>query len=315
MAEFTGIAFFIIVLKIYHGYLSASDENDSRFHCWYLHGRVAWLSQYEAVRNKETPVQNKSNSRVPERVRNELRFRHIKVVSKIQVANSFWRIVFSGSELAGFTSRGFDDHIKVFFPDAQTGELHLPTITADGIVWKEGARPVSRDYTPLAFDGESTLTLDFFIHEGGVASDWAARAQAGDELVIGGPRGSLVVPTDYAFQLYVCDETGLPAFKRRKADMQAEQLHLLAYTDEAIGRDYLENLDGVSVTWLGSGAMQKDRLDPLVDALNNLALPTEDYFIWLTGEGEAVKALSDYFTQRRGCDTRFIRAVAYWHQK
>lgn len=32
--------------------------------------------------------------------------------------------------------------------------------------------------------------------------------ETGDRLAIGGPRGSLVVPDDYAFQLYVCDETG-----------------------------------------------------------------------------------------------------------
>ncbi|MCS5932527.1 hypothetical protein LNQ03_21395 [Klebsiella pneumoniae subsp. pneumoniae] len=37
----------------------------------------------------------------------------------------------------------------------------------------------------------------------------------GDKLVIGGPRGSLVVPEDYARQLYVCDESGMPALRRR----------------------------------------------------------------------------------------------------
>jgi NADPH-dependent ferric siderophore reductase len=34
-----------------------------------------------------------------------------------------------------------------------------------------------------------------------------------DKLVIGGPRGSLVVPEDYAWQLYVCDESGMPALR------------------------------------------------------------------------------------------------------
>lgn len=37
----------------------------------------------------------------------------------------------------------------------------------------------------------------------------------GDKLTIGGPRGSLVVPEDYAWQLYVCDESGMPALRRR----------------------------------------------------------------------------------------------------
>jgi ferric-chelate reductase (NADPH) len=41
------------------------------------------------------------------------------------------------------------------------------------------------------------------------------QARAGDKLTIGGPRGSLVVPEDYAWQLYVCDESGMPALRRR----------------------------------------------------------------------------------------------------
>lgn len=40
-------------------------------------------------------------------------------------------------------------------------------------------------------------------------------AREGDTLTIGGPRGSLVVPEDYACQVYVCDESGMPALRRR----------------------------------------------------------------------------------------------------
>jgi len=232
------------------------------------------------------------------------------------VADSFWRIEFSGEDLAGFISPGFDDHIKVFFPDASSGTLHLPEVTEDGVVWKEGARPVSRDYTPLFFDGVAkTLTLDFYIHDGGVASDWAAQAQPGDALAIGGPRGSLVVPEDYAFQLYVCDESGLPAFKRRKETLRGQRLSLFAYVDEVVGQTYLDGLNGVDATWVGSGAMKTENLAALIETFNGIQLPTEDYFIWLTGEAEFVKKLSDYFIEQRGCDATFVRAVAYWHQK
>ncbi|MFG1172194.1 siderophore-interacting protein [Erwiniaceae bacterium CAU 1747] len=253
--------------------------------------------------------------RVPERVRNELRFRQIKVAAKTLVAENFWRIDFTGDDLAGFDSPGFDDHIKVFFPDA-SGELHLPEVTSEGVVWKEGRRPVSRDYTPLRFDGvKNTLTLDFYIHNGGVASSWAGQAQVGDTLAIGGPRASLVVPEDYAFQLYVCDESGLPAFKRRKESAVGAVRKLFAFADEASGSLYLDGLNGVDASWLGSGKMHGERLRALISELDSIQLPGEDYFIWLTGEGEAVKQLNDYFVAQRGCDERVVRAVAYWHQK
>lgn len=255
-------------------------------------------------------------SRVPQRVRNELRFRQLTVTAKTLVADRFWRVDFSGEDLAGFNSPGFDDHIKVFFPDATSGILSLPEVTEEGVVWKEGARPVARDYTPLFFDGVAkTLTIDFYIHDGGVASDWACQAQPGDRLAIGGPRGSLVVPEDYAFQLYVCDESGLPAFKRRKETLSGLQLNLFAYVDEASGLEYLDGLNGVSATWIGSGAMQTENMPALMATLDSIPLPPEDYFIWLTGEAECVKQLSDYFIEQRGCDPTFVRAVAYWHRK
>ena len=256
-----------------------------------------------------------ANQRLPQRVRNTLRFRQIHVVSKTKIAGKFWRIRFSGTDLAGFTSPGFDDHIKVFFPSVDGATLALPEMTDEGIVWPEGLRPQARDYTPLEFDGESSLTLDFYIHQQGVASDWATQAQAGDQLIVGGPRGSLVVPTDYAFQLYVCDETGLPAFARRQRDVSAQALHLYAFTDETTGCDYLSDTANVTANWLGSGQMQHAQLSQLIIRLDQITLPAEDYFIWLTGEGEFVKALSNYFTVQRGLNSEFVRAVAYWHQK
>ncbi|BAE73604.1 NADPH-dependent ferric-chelate reductase [Sodalis glossinidius str. 'morsitans'] len=159
-------------------------------------------------------IDNINPGRLQQRIRHALRFRHLTVAEKTRVAQRFYRIVFTGEGLAGFLSTGFDDHVKVFSPDA-VGELRLPTVIDEGIVWQDGVRPAARDYTPLAFDAAGNrLTLDFYIHPVGVASDWASRAQPGDTSALGGPRDSLVVPEDYAFQLYVCDETGLPALKR-----------------------------------------------------------------------------------------------------
>lgn len=253
--------------------------------------------------------------RAPRRVRNELRFRPVEVIAKTFVANSFYRIEFGGEALAGFNSAGFDDHVKVFFPDPATGELYLPQVTEEGIVWKDGIRPLARDYTPLYFNAQKNrLTLDFYLHESGVASDWAVTAHPGDRLAIGGPRGSLIVPEDYAFQLYVCDETGLPAFKRRLTSLGDRPVRLYAFVDAAQGKAYLGDPPNVEIVWLGSGKMQAG-VGSLIADLDKVALPTDDYYIWLTGEGAAVKQLSDYFIGKRERDADFVRAVAYWHDK
>jgi len=131
-----------------------------------------------------------------------------------RISAGFQRIVLGGDELEGFASLGFDDHSKLFFP--QAGVSFMPPVVSDeGINWGDGPRPASRDYTPLYDEARHELAFDFFIHDGGVASHWAINARVGDTLTIGGPRGSLVVPEDYAFQLYAYDESGMPALRRR----------------------------------------------------------------------------------------------------
>lgn len=86
--------------------------------------------------------------RYPQRVRNDLRFRELTVLRVERISAGFQRIVLGGEALDGFTSRGFDDHSKLFFPQP---DAHFvpPTVTEEGIVWPEGPRPPSRDYTPL----------------------------------------------------------------------------------------------------------------------------------------------------------------------
>src|SRR5690606_39237371 len=95
--------------------------------------------------------------------------------------------------------------VKLFFPVA------------------EGEKPCMRDYTPRAFDTTAcTLTLDFAVHEAGPATVWALAARPGDQLEIGGPRGSMVVADDFDWYLLVADETGLPAIGRRLEELRAD---------------------------------------------------------------------------------------------
>lgn len=255
-----------------------------------------------------------ANWPLPTRKKNALRLRQLRVQSKTRIG-SFYRIVLTGDDLQGFTSHSFDDHIKLFFPDDASGELRLPEVGEQGITWPEGKRPTSRDYTPLAYDAAAnTLTLDFFIHPGGVASDWTERAQVNDPLVIGGPRGSFCMPTDYPFQLYLCDETGLPALGRRLAELRAAQVsaevHLMIMADEAQSKAYLPSLEGVTCHFLPAGDTAIARA-----ALARLPIPQQGYFLWITGEGSRVKTLLDDLTAQRQINDSYLRGVAYWHSK
>lgn len=252
-----------------------------------------------------------TTSRYPQRVRNELRFRELTVLRAERISTGFQRIVLGGEALEGFSSRGFDDHCKVFFP--QPGSAFVPpTVTDEGIVWGEGVRPASRDYTPLFDETRHELALDFFIHDGGVASGWAMQAREGDKLTIGGPRGSLVVPEDYAYQVYVCDESGMPALRRRlealsRLSVKPAVIALVSVENPAY-QDYLAHLDAFNIEWLEH---DEKALDARLAQLN---VPQDDYFIWITGEGKVVKNLSSRF-ENGAFDPQLIRAAAYWHRK
>jgi hypothetical protein len=73
-----------------------------------------------------------------------------------------------------------------------------PVVTDEGIVWADGVRPLSRDYTPLYDEARHELALDFYIHDGGVASmgDECPRGRQADNRraarFFGGARGLCV---------------------------------------------------------------------------------------------------------------------------
>lgn len=131
--------------------------------------------------------------------------------------------------LAALQARGPDDHVKVFLPDPATGVLHPPTLTADGALQRPaGVVSISREMTVRArrvVDGVTEVDVDWVLHgddvpgappgePGGPASAWAARAAAGDEVVLVGPTSSGGVPEGIGRLLVVGDETGLPALAR-----------------------------------------------------------------------------------------------------
>lgn len=254
----------------------------------------------------------KKTSRYPQRVRNELRFRELTVLRVERISAGFQRIVLGGNALEGFRSLGFDDHTKVFFPEPDS-RFVPPTVTDEGIVWADGIRPTTRDYTPLYDEERHELALDFYLHDGGVASTWAKHAREGDTLTIGGPRGSLVVPDDYAYQVYVCDESGMPALRRRLEAISRltvrPNVTALVSVQNAAYQDYLAHLDGFAIEWFVGQDEQA------VDVrLSQLSIPAEDYFIWITGEGKVVKKLSQRF-DTEAFDPHLVRAAAYWHNK
>jgi NADPH-dependent ferric siderophore reductase len=256
-----------------------------------------------------------ADPRAPQRVRHVLRFRVLQVQRVQHVTPHLIRVTLGGSDLDGFTSPGFDDHVKVFFPDEATGELTMPTPGPEGPLWPEGKRPAMRDYTPRAYNQAArTLEIDFAVHDAGPATDWAVQARVGQRLGIGGPRGSFIVPTAFDAHLLVGDDTALPAIARRLAELPAgAKAVVLAEVDSEADQVALESDADVRVHWVyRRGAPAGALLLP--EALRALTLPAGDTYAWISCESSAAKASRAVLVGEKGWNPKWVKAAGYWRR-
>ncbi|MDB5876974.1 MAG: NADPH-dependent ferric siderophore reductase [Variovorax sp.] len=263
--------------------------------------------------------------RTPQRLRHTLRFRALDVVAVQRITPHLVRVTLGGDALEGFNSPGFDDHAKIFFPDETTGALTLPTTGPDGPIWPEGVKPTMRDYTPRRFDAEArTLEIDFALHVAGPATRWAEQAKPGQQLGVGGPRGSFIVPTDFDCHLLIGDDTALPAIFRRLGELPAgARAVVLAEVDGPEDHVELPSAADVEVIWVhrqdgargtSTGSVRTGVGMPLLDALRNTRLPTGDFHAWIGCESAAAKALRAHLIDECGANPKWIRASGYWRR-
>ena len=240
------------------------------------------------------------------RVRHDTRRRKLTVARVEPYAASMLRMVLTGEELEGFTSLGFDDHVKVFFP---TGPVD--TTSPDAL-----AAMASRDFTPRHFDAaKNELWIDFFVHEAGPATSWATGAKAGDTLIIGGPKGSAVLASEgIQLQLMIGDETAIAAIARRLEELPADARTLVMLEVEP-GSSWPD-----FSTAAQSEVLQVARTDDatpaaaLIDRLRSVQLPPEGCFVWVALESQSARAIRRYMTEDRGIGKQWIKASAYWQR-
>lgn len=262
-------------------------------------------------------------ARAPQRVRHALRMRRLRVQAVARPTPNLVRVTLAGEALEGFTSLGFDDHVKLFFPDPRTGELTLPTAGPDGAVFPpDRPRPPMRDYTPHGFDAQArTLIIDFALHPAGPATAWAEQAKVGDELGVGGPRGSFILPTDYATHLLIGDDTALPAIRRRLAELPSG-VEAIVLVEAPTAQDHvtLTSAARLQAHWVyrdaAAHAAPQDADTPaLLAALRGIALPTHgDLYAWVACESGVAKALRAELVGPLGIPPKQVKASGYWRR-
>lgn len=251
-------------------------------------------------------------SGVVQRHRAPLRRRLLHVVRTMDLSPTFRRIIFSGDDLEQdfpFAHFAPGDHVKIFFPDPNTGEVAFPEPDASP---KDRPALTVRDYTVRAFNPYAReLAIEFVLHPHGPAGRWAAAAVPGDTVGIAGPRGHKLLPQNYDHYLIAGDESALPALARflEEAPASAQVTAAISVAD-ASAQIPLTTRQNHRVMWVDRSGEPDN---PLETALRQLDLP-RNLFVFAAGEATALKPIRRYLRFERGIPKEQIKVDGYWKQ-
>lgn len=251
-----------------------------------------------------------------QRVRHPLKFRLLQVKQVRALSPHLIRVTFTGDDLHDFVSASFDDHIKVFFPEPGADKPTLPEAGPNGPVFADGKRSAARDFTPRRYDRDAReLDIEFAMHEAGPAANWAAQAKVGQYLGVGGPRGSLVIPTAFDWHLLVGDDTALPAIARRLEELPAgaRVAAVIEVADPSARIEFATQAELHLVWCYRSDATERGAA--LLQAVRDTYLPEQgEGYVWAAGESATMRAVRAHLVGERGVDKTRIRAASYWKQ-
>ena len=240
-----------------------------------------------------------------QRVRHEARRRLVQVDHVEVLTPKMRRVVFRGEELCDFVSAAHDDHVKLFFPRPGEESLMPSTLQPEQLI--------ARDFTPRHFNvATRTLAIDFVLHGEGPACQWAAQAEPGHWLGVGGPRGSFIVSDMFDWYLLAGDETALPAIARRLEELSArvKVLAVIEVSDTAEEQP-LRSSATLELVWVHRDESVISDPSALLSTVGRITLPPGQGYAWVAAEAATSRRLRESLLQR-GLPRDCVRAAAYW---
>ncbi len=264
------------------------------------------------------------------------RFFSLQVVRTRRLGPSLVRVTFGGPDLHAFHSDGRDQSLSLFLPHPGQPEPVVPLELGDG--WWQGwrelpddVRAVMRSYTLRALRREpDEIDIDFALHgiepgaavQAGPASRWAARASAGDRVLLLGPAIAdnrairFRPPEDTDLVVVWGDETAVPAasaiVEALPAGTRARVWLEVPHAGDI--QDLVTEADA-EITWLVRDERGTEGSSMALDALRAAQLPpAERPYAWIAGESGCVKELRRHFVRDRGIDRRRVTFVGYWRR-
>lgn len=257
------------------------------------------------IPNHDNPIGDDMTTFTLSRAGLDLRFRFATLTAREWLTDAYVRVRVQGDDLVGFTSPGSDDHMRLFFPGAPVSSV------------EELRESPSREYTPFAW-GEDWLDIEFAIHgaprDRGVAAEWAASAELGSVVGVGGPRGSMLIEGAPEGWLLAGDETAVPAIRRFAQSMAPDTVGLiLVEVPDAAHELAVDAPAAVTVEYVHRGDRPGgEALGERLDALGAEDRPAGDVFAFIAAEQGIVKHGRALAIDRWGLDADRIVVKGYW---
>ncbi|MFP7834857.1 siderophore-interacting protein [Marisediminicola sp. LYQ134] len=255
--------------------------------------------------------------------------REATLTERVWVTPNYVRVRLVGEDLREFTTLGSDDHVRVFFPTESTDSASWPSREYTPIPVPPGSRELgTATNTPETTDTPGALDLEFVVHSHsapsaecdpasltGVGSTWASTAPLGASVVVGGPRGSLVVDGRPDAWLLAGDETAIPAIRRFIGLMPADAVGQVIV--EVVDSDHEHDLDapeGVDVRWVhrGNHGRESAALAAALDGITAHERPEGDVFGFVAAEQSIVRAGRALLLERWGLEADHTIIKGYW---
>jgi NADPH-dependent ferric siderophore reductase len=213
----------------------------------------------------------------------------------------------------GYASTGVgDEYLRLIFPVRREDAPILPTVTDGNLDYGSIDLKTMRTYTVRDFAPDrDEVTIDFVIHEGGVAAEWARAAAPGDRIGLNTPDGIYHPPAGLSWQFLVADCAALPAAARliESAPAGVRTLAVLEVPDSSHHLD-LAVPPGVEVTWVyGGNGHGRSRLEQIV---RSLPRPDGVGYVWVGGETRELRGVRRYLRRELGLPSSAYKTMGYW---
>ncbi|MEM7059910.1 MAG: siderophore-interacting protein [Pseudomonadota bacterium] len=238
-------------------------------------------------------------------------FKVLKVITAGEVFPGMLRVTLTHEDVASMTRDGI--HLRLMMPFDRTRKPVWPRMAANGTpVWPQGDDKLHARFITLRHvrpeDGQ--VDIDIVRHDGGLISDWALQATAGQTVGVMGPAGPVKLPTMQGLFL-AADGTGLPAVAR----------YLELVTEDASGDVVVALPDGYGpFEYLPKSSLAVHTLPPerfaeeIMGRAEDLTEPGTTKYAFFAGEFQNAQDLRGVFKGKLGLDKHTQISTAYWRR-